>query len=183
MANVGIETMNIREVEPNDDLWPQMAELFSRAVAWLADPADDGDYRFFAATDDTGTFLGGSVIDLGTLLFGPLADVPAGFLEDIEVLEPHRRNGVGAALLRAALNCAWQTGCESVRSTVAYDATAAIALYRNQGFGFVPEEDPDADEPDRTYSIVAINPQRVQDGYGRQQPGGGYPPEAGGILT
>jgi len=72
-------------------------------------------------------------------------------------------------LLRAALDCAWQAGCESVRSTVAYDATAAIALYRSQGFGFVPEEDPDADAPDRTYSIVAINPQRVNDGYGCQQ--------------
>ena len=56
-----------------------------------------------------------------------------------------------------------------MRSTVGYDATAAIALYHSQGFGFVPEEDPDADAPDRTYSIVAINPQRVNDGYGCQQ--------------
>jgi len=85
--------MNLRQVKPNDDLWPQVGELFPRAVAWLDDPTDDGDYRFFSATDESGTFLGGSVIDLGTLVFGPLSDLPAGFLEDIEVLEPeHRRD-------------------------------------------------------------------------------------------
>lgn len=162
--------MNIREVKPNDALWQQVADLFPRAVAWMNDPSDDGDYRFFLATDESGAVLGGSVIDIGTLTFGPLSGVPAGFLEDVEVLEAHRRKGVGAALLRAALDCAWQAGCESVRSTVAYDATAAIALYRNQGFGFVPEEDPDAEERDTAYSIVAIKPQRVNDGYGCQQP-------------
>ena len=154
--------MNIREAKPGDDAWPQVADLFPRAAGWLNDPSETGDYRFFVASDDNGNLLGGSVVEIGTLWFGPLSDVPAGFLEEIAVLEPHRRKGVGTALLRATLDCAWQAGCESVRTTVAYDATAAIALYRGIGFGFIPEEDPDEEQPDKTYSIVAINPDRLK---------------------
>ena len=98
-----------------------------------------------------------------------MSDVPAGFLENIEVLEAHRINGIGAALLRDTLNLAWQCGCESVRSTVDYDNRAALALYRSQGMGFIPEEDPDAAQPEHCYAIVAINPKRVAAGYGCQQ--------------
>ena len=161
--------MNIRETKPGDDAWPQVADLFPRAAGWLNDPRETGDYRFFVATDDNGSLLGGSVVEIGTLWFGPLSHVRAGFLEDIEVLEPHRRKGVGTSLLRAALDSAWEAVCESVRWTVAYDATDAIALYRKMGFGFVPEEDPDAEQPDKTYSVVAIDPKRVEAGYGCQQ--------------
>ena len=158
--------INIKQTKTNDDLWPQVAELFPRAVQWMDDPNDDSDYHFFAAIDDSAKFLGGSVIEIGTLKFGPLSEVNAGFLENIHVLEPHRRKGVAVALLRATLQHAWQMGCESVRSVVTYDNTAAITLYRNQGFGFVPEEDPDAEQPEKTYAIVAINPERVKAGYG-----------------
>ena len=154
--------MNIREAKPSDDAWAQVADLFPCAIDWVDDPNETGEYRFFIATDDGGSLLGGSLIEIGTLRFGPLSDVRAGFLEDISVLESHRREGVGAALLGAALNCAWQAGCESIRATVAYDATAGIALYRGAGFGFIPEEDPDAEQPDRIYSIVASNPDRLK---------------------
>jgi len=139
-----------------------VADLFPRAVGWLNEPTETGDYRFFGATDDNGVLLGGCVLEIGTLRFGPLSNVPAGFLEDIAVLKQHRREGIGTALLSATLDCAWQVGCESVRATVAYDATAAIALYRSSGFGFIPEEDPDSEEQDKTYSIVAINPDRLK---------------------
>jgi ribosomal protein S18 acetylase RimI-like enzyme len=155
--------MNIREAKPNDEVWEKVADLFPRAIGWLNDPNEIGDYRFFIATDDNDFFLGGSVIEIGTLRFGPLSDVKTGFLEDIAVFESHRRKGVGMALLRASLSVAWREGCESVRGTVSYDATSAIALYRNAGFGFIPEEDPDAKKPDRIYSIVAINPERLRE--------------------
>ena len=159
--------MKIREANPRDGIWPQVAALVPVSVGWLNDPCDDGDYRFLFATDEGGNFLGVSVIEIGTLYFGPLSEVAAGFLEDIEVVEAHRKQGIGAALLQAALQLAWQSGCESVRATVDYDNSAALALYRSQGLGFIPEEDPDAPgEPDTTYSIVAINPARVIKGYG-----------------
>jgi ribosomal protein S18 acetylase RimI-like enzyme len=160
--------MDIREAKPGDVAWPQVAKLFRRAVGWLEDPGETGEYRFFVATGDSGSLLGGSVIEIGTLRFGPLSDVSAGFLEDIAVLESHRREGVGAALLHASLGCAWQAGCESVRANVAYDATAAISLYRSAGFGFIPEEDPDAEQPDKLYSIVVSNPARLKTRDGEQ---------------
>ena len=160
--------INIKQTKPNDNLWSQVAELFPRAVQWMNDPSDDGGYHFFAAIDDSTKFLGGSVIEIGTLRFGPLSGVKAGFLENIHVLEPHRRKGVAVALLCATLQHAWQMGCESVRSVVTYDNTAAIAFYRNQGFGFVPEEDPAAEQPEKTYAIVAINPARVKAEYACQ---------------
>ncbi len=150
--------MRVRESKPGDGLWPQIAKLFPRAVAWMNGPDDEGDYHFLAATDDTGTFLGASVIDIGPLGFGPLKDVLAGFLEDIEVLGPHHRKGVGKALLRATLEFAWQRGAESVRWTADYDNTAALALYRSLGCVFVPEEYPAAPKPERYYTVVAVNP-------------------------
>lgn len=161
--------IEIRQAEPDDDLWPQVAELFPRAVGWLNDPHDDGGYSFFVATDNENTFLGGSVIDVGTMRFGPLSDVIIGFLEDIHVLEAHRRKGVGHALLQAVLGHAWEYGCENVRWTVDYQNEAGIALYQKLGFGLVPDEDPSQEQPEKQYTVVAINPERVNSGYGCQQ--------------
>ena len=158
----------IRHVKPGDDVWPQVAELFPRAVGWLDDPNDEDDYAFFAASDEAGTFLGGSVIAVGRLRFGPLSETTAGFIEDVEVLEPHRNQGVGAALLRATLDHAWSRGCETVRGQVAYDNPAGIALYRSVGFGLLPDTYPDLDPPDFQYIIVAINPVKVNAGYARR---------------
>ncbi len=153
--------------------WPPVAALFPRAVRWMNDPKDGGNYHFFAATGNDGRFLGGSVIDIGNMRFGPLAEKKSGFLEDIHVAESERRKAVGSALLRATLDHAWRAGCESVRWTVQYDNLEAIAFYRGMGLGFIPDEDPDADEPERQYTVVAINPDRVKKGYGCQQPSAG----------
>ena len=168
-GDVGSRKMKIREANPDDVAWPQVAALFPKAVGWLNGATDKGDYRFLVAIDESDNLLGASVVDIGNLVFGPLSKVSAGFLENIEVVEAHRKKRIGAALLRATLNLAWQCGCESVRSTVDYDNSAALALYRSQGLGFIPEEDPDAPEPEKCYAIVAINPKRVENGYGCQQ--------------
>lgn len=150
--------VKVTQCSPSDPLWPQIAEMFPRAIKWLDDPNDDGNYHFFAATDDDGAFVGGSVIDIGNLRFGPLSDMQIGFLEDIQVSTPHRRQGVGTALLRAVLNLAWECGAQNVRFTVDYDNTAGIALYKSMGFAFVPEEDPDSENPEKCYTVVTVNP-------------------------
>ena len=160
--------IHVGQVTPGGDLWPKVARLFPRAVRWMNDPKDEGNYRFFAATDDGGFFLGGSVIDIGRMRFGPLSETVVGFLEDLEVLAPYRRHGVGAALLLVTLDHAWRSGCHNVRWTVDYANTAGIGLYQSMGLGFVPEEDPDTDQPEKRYTVVAINPRRVEAGYGRR---------------
>jgi hypothetical protein len=67
----------VRRVVPDDDVWPSVAGPFPQAVRWLGDATDEGDYCFFAGTDDRKVFLGGSVVDISPLQFGPLADTPA----------------------------------------------------------------------------------------------------------
>lgn len=158
----------IKMVRPGDDAWPPLAALFPRAVRWMNDPKDGANYHFFAAVGGDGALLGGSVIEIGNMRFGPLAETRIGFLEDIHVAESERGKGVGSALLRATLDHAWAQGCENVRWTVQYDNAEAIALYRSLGLGFVPDEDPDAKQPERQYTVVAINPERVKTGYGCQ---------------
>jgi ribosomal protein S18 acetylase RimI-like enzyme len=160
----------IQMVRQGDTAWPPVAAVFPRAVRWMRDAKDGGNYHLFAATGDAGRFLGCSVIEIGNMRFGPLAETKIGFLEDIHVTESERRKGVGSALLRATLDHAWAQGCENVRWAVQYENEAAVALYRSMGLGFVPDEDPDAEEPQRQYTVVAINPARVETGYGCQHP-------------
>lgn len=148
-------------VEPDEPIWPRLAALFPRQVEYMRAPGDAGNYTFFAAVDEGGAFLGGCVIDIGPLRFGPLGDRTAGFLENVEVPEAFRRRGIGARLLRTALAYAWEHGAESVRWTVPYENTAALALYDKVGCTFVPEEDPAAPETGRYYTVVAANPGRV----------------------
>ncbi len=147
----------VKQIHESDPLWHPMAAEFPEEVAWFEDPGDEGDYHFFAASEG-GEFIGGCVVDVSPLGFGPLAGMMAGFLEDISVLEEHRRKGVGTALLVAALGLAWDLGSEHVRWTVDYDNPAAIALYHKTGAAFIPDEDPAAAEPVKRYTVVAIRP-------------------------
>ena len=149
----------VKECERDTDVWREIAALFGRAVAWAEDPGDTGSYHFLAATDEAGSFLGGSVIDISPMGFGPLAETTVGFLEDIEILGAHRRKGVGKELLRAVLNFAWKHGAASVRWNVDYENAAGIALYSRPGLAFVPDEDPDSEHPEKCYTVVAANPE------------------------
>ncbi len=162
-------TAAVRQIDTSDPLWPRVRETFPEAVGWINNPDDDGNYRFFVATDEQGKFLGGSVIDVTEMGFGPLAGVPVGFLENLCVLMPYRRRGIGTALLRAVLDHAWACNCDSVRSTVDYENTPALKLYQKSGFGFVPDEVPGVDPPETQYTIVAIHPARVNGGYASPQ--------------
>jgi len=151
---------HIEKVAVGEPLWQLVCEHFPRSVKWLHDPNDDGEYHFFLAINPQGTFLGGVVVDIGPMSFGPLAGRIEGFLEDIEVAEPFRRRGIGTALARAALQFAWQREARHVRWTVAYDNPTGLAFYDSLGVAFIPEEDPQRPDPDdRCYTVVALNPQ------------------------
>lgn len=160
--------MIIRQVERNDELYPAMLERFPRTARYIADPEDTGEYHFFAAIDAHGGVVGGAVIDIGKLSFGPLKDMTIGFLENTDVDEACRRRGVGTALLHAALNYAWERGAQSVRWTVDWANEAAVAFYVNCGIGVIPEgESPGT--PETYYTLVAVNPTLVATTYGHGQ--------------
>lgn len=154
--------MKITKAKPGDALWSDICRHFPRAVRWLNDPKDDGHYYFFVATDDKKKFLGGCVIDVGPLRFGPLAKQTAGFIEDIIVLKKNRKRGIGTALIRKALEFAWRSNAQHVRWTVNYNNPTGIAFYRSLGMAFIPEEDPTAKKPEKYYTVVAINPKRMK---------------------
>ena len=160
----------INEVTPEEDLWPVVRERFWRAVSWMEDPGDEGDYHFFVAVDGGGRFLGGAVIDVGPMRFGPLAEVTVGFIEYVHVAREFRRRGIAKALVAHAAEYAWGRGAQNVRGRVDYDDAASIALFRGLGWAFVPEEDPDSDEPVLEYTVVKPCPQVAPQGGADRRP-------------
>ncbi len=170
--------MQIRHVNPTDELYPVMLQRFPSTARYIADPQDPGDYHFFAAVEGEHGVIGGAVLDLGPLRFGPLAEMTVGFLENIEVDEPFRRRGVGRALLEAVLGFAWRWGAQNVRWTVDWANAPGVAFYAACGVGVIPEGDsPQTAEP--YYTLVAVNPQRPHAGHGHGQAGATCAPEAG----
>lgn len=153
-----LANMKIEQIKQDNPHWKRISKMFPHAVEWLDNPEDPGDYHFLGAIDENEILVGGSVIDIGAMDFGPLKDMTVGFLEDIEVLCKHRKKGIGALLLQGTLDYSWQKGCENVRWRVDYDNAAGIALYRKLGCAFVPEEAPDADDPVKQYTVVAMKP-------------------------
>jgi len=129
----------------------------------MEDPKDDGNYHCFLAVGPGDTFLGLSVIDIGPMCFGPLAQETVGFLENTLVLPPYRRQGIGTALLRTALRVAWKQGAKHVRWTVGYE-DEGLPFYRALGVVFIPEEDPHVENPEKYYTVVAVNPESLRMG-------------------
>ncbi len=151
----------IVRVVPGDAHWPSIQKMFPGTMRYMTDVTDTGDYRFFAAVGGTDpTILGGVVIDIGVVRLGPCARDRCGFLENIEVLTPWRRRGIGTALMQAALAHAWSEGARHVRWTVSYDNEPGIGLYRSLGLALAPEEDPTTQQgrEDRYYLVVAVPP-------------------------
>lgn len=147
--------MQIIEVEAGDARYAQMLGRFPSTARYIADPADDGDYHFFAAVMDDGRIVGGAVIDVGPMEFGPFKDVTIGFLEDIEVDATCRRRGIGTALLQAVLAYAWRRGAQHVRWTVDWANAAGLGFYRHAGAAILPEGDsPEQAEPYYTCAVA-----------------------------
>jgi ribosomal protein S18 acetylase RimI-like enzyme len=150
--------MEIRQIAEDDALYPIMLKRFPLTARNIANPNDDGDYRFFAAVE-RGAVVGGAVIDIGPLGFGPLRELTIGFLENIEVDPQWRRRGIGTRLLDAALQHAWSAGAQNVRWNVWWSNDEGLAFYRSRDLGIIPEpEHDDPTAPDACYTLVAIRP-------------------------
>ena len=73
-----------------------------------------------------------------------------------------QKHGIGSALLQTALSAAWESGAAHVWWTVGYENTPAIGFYLENGAVFIAEEDPDAESPERYYTVVIQNPRTRQ---------------------
>lgn len=150
----------IVETHSGDRHWPNIERNSPQTAGYIADPNDRSQYRCFVAVDGDNQFNGLCIIALGRLGFGPLAEVPVACLENILVADNCRRQGIGEALLRTAMSAAWESGAEEVWWTVDYESKGAVEFYHRMGACFIAEEDPDAKEPERYYSVAIANPKR-----------------------
>jgi GNAT superfamily N-acetyltransferase len=148
----------IVQTRAEDCLWRYIERYSPQTVRYIADPKDHGDYRCFVAVGTADEFIGLGIVDLGPLALGPLAEQTVGCLENILVLEQYRRQRIGTALLQALLSIAWQSHARHVWWTVDYGNITAIAFYQCNGAVFIAEEDSQADDPQKYYTVVIPNP-------------------------
>jgi ribosomal protein S18 acetylase RimI-like enzyme len=117
----------------------QWAGAIERAV-WDDSNAIDQAYtgtslaRFLASDDNVfivaherGEVLG---VASGVLLYKPYGDARWLYVDEVDVAVPHRRRGVGKALMRALFAIAEASACEEIWLGTEPDNAPAIALYR-----------------------------------------------------
>jgi len=102
----------------------RLAELFDDAVA-----ADSSFKLFFAV-------VGGELCGMLSLAIVPTTQGARcfGYLDDVFVLEQYRGQGIGAKLMREALNHARKSGCVRVELGTRRDNIHARRLYERLGF-------------------------------------------------
>lgn len=118
------------------------AELMHRFNVEYDEPIDETDvleqrYRVQLTTGDVTVFLAGD----GTEGFAQLryrsqiySDAPAAYLEELYVVPDRRGEGLGRALLEAAIEAARSHGADTIDLGTSVDDTAARGLYESMGF-------------------------------------------------
>ena len=121
-------------------LWPDgpceehLSELESGSAAW-GQPGFP--VAWLVAEDDSGAMIGFAEVGLRSHADGCDTRRPVGFLEGWFVREEHRRNGIGAALLRAAENWARSHGCREMASDTLMNNTVSERAHLMLGFEVV----------------------------------------------
>ncbi len=68
----------------------------------------------------------------------PLSDALEGLIDDIEVIETHRRRGIATRLVEESIEKAAAEGACQLRAWSSDDRTEAIPMWKALGFGLVP---------------------------------------------
>ena len=102
----------------------RLMELFDDAVA------PDSPFKLFFAVE------GGELCGMLSLaiVFTTQGAGRFGYLDDVFVLEQHRGQGIGAKLMREAVNHARKSGCVRVELGTRWDNVQARRLYERLGF-------------------------------------------------
>jgi len=117
----GIEAVQ-RSIGPRVDDWVQVIEHDPDAVLLVADHPEAGVVGYaLAVLDDGGTDYDGELVQ-------------------VAVAAEHRQQGIGGALVAAAMRQLWEAGGESVRAFVVPETVAASWLVRAGGRVFAERE-------------------------------------------
>jgi len=112
-------------------LWPECpsGESTLEINRILASEREDA----FLAVDESGAALGFAEVSTREFVDGCRSS-PVGYLEGIYVRPEYRRQGIGAALVRAAEVWSRDRGCSEMGSDTELDNSASIAFHTAAGF-------------------------------------------------
>ena len=141
--------MKVRRGRPDDqetlsrfrhELWPEStADEHARELAAIlaGRPPSTMPYAVFVCELEDGTLGGFAEVGLRSHADGCDPTRPVGFLEGWYVPQQHRRNGIGAALIRAAEQWAREQGCAEMASDTWADNLVSQQAHESLGFEVV----------------------------------------------
>jgi aminoglycoside 6'-N-acetyltransferase I len=138
-------TVTIREARPADReplaamrhaLWPDgPAEEHANELDAILAGEWSGTYPYVVLVAEAdGALIGFADVTLRSRAEGCDPTRPAGYLEGWYVAEAHRRNGVGAALMRAAEDWARAQGCREMASDTWLDNELSQRAHESLGY-------------------------------------------------
>jgi GNAT superfamily N-acetyltransferase len=122
------DMLNQYAADPLGQGAPLPGELLERVLADLAEHPCA--YPFLAFQDDEAVGFATCFLGYSTFKAAPLMNI-----HDIAVAPPYRRRGIAQALIEAIAEEATKLGCCRLTLEVRDDNPAAMALYRQAGFG------------------------------------------------
>jgi ribosomal protein S18 acetylase RimI-like enzyme len=108
-----------------------------RTRAILTDIVGQPARRLLVAEGEGGRLAG--TVDVLVVVNLTYAGRPWAVVENVVVAEAHRRQGIGRALMQAAMGQARQAGCYKVQLTSGKHRDGAHAFYRSLGFEAIAE--------------------------------------------
>ena len=128
-------------VEEADTVSPELVQAMARLIPQVstsAEPVTENDVETIVSSPVTRLLLardeGGSIVGTLTLVAFRIPTGVGAWIEDVVVDEGARRQGVGEALMTAAIRLAEESGARHVNLTSRPDREAANRLYVRLGF-------------------------------------------------
>jgi hypothetical protein len=115
------------------------ADLFPRVMKWCNKPRDKGGYYFFEASGSGPFLLGGIVIDIGPMAYGPFRCDNIIFIED--VYNPNDNPDIMSRLIKEVIRFAQAKRCRHIRGQIDYSDKIILQVMQNFGFAIVPIDD------------------------------------------
>jgi aminoglycoside 6'-N-acetyltransferase I len=113
-----------------NQFWPMGETVCEREAVEIL-----GDVRWgvFVARIDSGAVVGFLEVCLRGYAEGAESS-PVGYLEGLYLDAEYRRQGIGAALVRAGEQWAWSRGCREMASDAQIDNAVSIEMHKHMGY-------------------------------------------------
>lgn len=120
-----------------DALWPDSVAAHAAELRELLGDVPPRPYPYAVLVADLPPLIGFAEVTLRSYADGCDASRPAGYLEGWYVAEPHRRQGLGAELMRAAEDWARAQGCTEMASDTWLDNDVSQRAHETLGYEVV----------------------------------------------